>query len=195
MSGTTTTAALSAYNHVQDKPLSSLIAELLIEHGGKWEGTAHDLVVALNLNVVPRVLAVKLKKAKDDLKKVGVSIRYKRLHGYRIIQLLLPSVSNTELTKASTLSQTTSLEGNAKTEFPFSWPYGSIKELSTAEKEEVNRLRHQGRKQYRKPCSLCGEEGQIEFRKVSDGNPCLICNPCAEKYVRSAMKLQQQEDF
>ena len=76
--------------------------------------------------------------------------------------------------------------------FPFSWKYAEITEIAEEEKNEVNRIRHQGKKRYKKPCALCGEEGHIEFRKLSDGNSSLICKRCAEKYVGSAKRIMLQ---
>ena len=79
-----------------------------------------------------------------------------------------------------------------KDKIPFRWRYGKIVELSEEEKAEVNRIRHQSRRQYQKPCSVCGEEGVLEYRKTSDGNSTLLCEPCCESYIASAIKLQQK---
>ena len=76
--------------------------------------------------------------------------------------------------------------------FPYKWKYGRIKELSDIEKAGFNRIKHRGRRQYQKPCALCGEEGVIKFKKVSNGNPSFICESCAERYVLSAMRLTDQ---
>lgn len=74
----------------------------------------------------------------------------------------------------------------------FEWRYGEIRELTEEEKNEINQIRHKGRKQYQKPCSLCGVEGHIELRKVSEGNGSLICKSCAEQYVLSATRLMEK---
>jgi len=76
--------------------------------------------------------------------------------------------------------------------FPFEWRYGHIRKLTREEKNEANKERHQGKKHYQKPCVLCGEEGHIEFRKVSEGNSSLICESCAEQYVLSATRLMEK---
>ena len=76
--------------------------------------------------------------------------------------------------------------------FPFKWKYGRIKELSDTEKAGFNRIKHRGRRQYQKPCALCGEEGVIEFKKVSNGNPSFICESCAKQYVLSAIRLMEK---
>lgn len=83
---------------------------------------------------------------------------------------------------------TSKVGGSYDTEiqFPFKWQYGKIVELSQHEKEEFNRPRRAHHKRYQKGCVLCGEQGAIEFRKMSNGNSSLICRECAEKYVHSA---------
>ena len=60
--------------------------------------------------------------------------------------------------------------------FPYKWKYGRIKELSNVEKAGFNRIKHYGRRQYQKPCALCGEEGVIEFRKKVMGILRLFAN-------------------
>ena len=79
-----------------------------------------------------------------------------------------------------------------KIRFPFKWKYGRIKELAEKEKAEINQVRHRGRRHYQKPCCLCGEEGVIAFRKVSDGSSSLICKECAERYVLSARAIEKR---
>ena len=79
-----------------------------------------------------------------------------------------------------------------KIRFPFKWKYGQIKELAEKEKAEINRVRHRNRRRYQKPCCLCGEEGIIAFRKVSDGSSSLICKDCTERYVLSARAIEKR---
>lgn len=73
--------------------------------------------------------------------------------------------------------------------FPFKWRYAKILELSEEEKLNINRPR--GRKQQYKLCAICGVGGNLTHRKVSDGNPCLICEECANRYVFSAIRLSR----
>ena len=79
-----------------------------------------------------------------------------------------------------------------KIRFPFKWKYGRIKKLTETEKAEINQIRHRNRRRYQKPCCLCGEEGVIAFRKVSDGSSTLICKECAERYVLSARSIEKR---
>ena len=74
----------------------------------------------------------------------------------------------------------------------FTWAYGKIEELSEEEKSEVNQILRQGRKSYQKHCALCGRPGSLAYRKISDGNPALICKACAETYVMNAVKLSNE---
>ena len=90
-----------------------------------------------------------------------------------------------------TLQQNVSAKA-IKIRFPFKWKYGRIKELAEKEKAEINRVRHRGGRRYQKPCCLCGEEGVIAFRKVSDGSSSLICKECAERYVLSAKAIEKR---
>jgi len=77
--------------------------------------------------------------------------------------------------------------------FPFRWAYAKIKKLSDTECEELNRVMHYHRKPYQKPCSLCGVEGAIAFKKTSNGNVSLICEQCAKKYVINANRFLANE--
>ena len=72
--------------HVLDKSLSSRIAELLRERGGRWQETAQDLVTALRLNLTPRSLSVKLDQMKSELNVVGVSIQHKKVKGRKVLE-------------------------------------------------------------------------------------------------------------
>lgn len=75
-----------------------------------------------------------------------------------------------------------------KIKFPFIWEYATITKLTKKEKLEVNQPR--GRKRYRKPCAICGGNGEdLEYRKKSDVSSCLLCEECAIDYVFSAMKI------
>lgn len=194
MSGTTTQVTINAYNH--SNILMSAILTLLEEYGD-WSGSATQLVKLLGSNIDPRGLSVELKKLKAELETYGIFIIWKRSHGRNIIAIRSNfkacRIANNQ-TKHIHPTNLTSEHNDFATpvekepiSFPFRWRYGEIRELAEEEKREVNNET--------KHCAICGDEGPIEYRKVSDGNPCLICTPCAEKYVRSAMNLQQQEDF
>ena len=63
--------------------------------------------------------------------------------------------------------------------FPFEWKYGVITELSEEEKGVV----------ILRGCDLCNQK-KIEFQKVSAGIKSLLCRPCAENYVRDAIRLK-----
>lgn len=78
--------------------------------------------------------------------------------------------------------------------FPFTWNFGTIVALSKAEQQKLNAPR--GRKHQCKPCAICGSNGGcLTHRKVSDGNPGLICESCAIDYVQSAMKISHVHGF
>jgi hypothetical protein len=183
-------------------PLSTLIIELLQNSEGyMWQGTAHSLCEVLHLpsNHSPRGLAVTLKKQGDELKKLGVTIRYKKLHGIRIVCLSMAHSYAREPTKRTTPTPTYPLLGDAKVEepvsFPFRWKYGTVTALTAEEVEEYNAKRANGiRRQHYKHCQQCGEGGPgiIQFRKTSDGNASLLCKECAEKYVRNAKELKKR---
>lgn len=78
--------------------------------------------------------------------------------------------------------------------FPFTWNFGTIVALSKAEQQKLNAPR--GRKHQCKPCAICGSNGGcLTHRKVSDGNPGLICESCAIDYVQSAMRISHDHGF
>lgn len=170
-----------------------------INENGEWQGNATELSKKLGLNINPRVLSTELKKVESELENRGILINWKRSHGRNVIALCgcgeghkvqqnrINYIHPTNL-MSEDVSFATPSEKEAIS-FPFEWKYGEITELSKIEKDEVNKVRHFHGKTYRKSCNLCGVEGDISFRKVSDGNPCLICRECAEKYVESAIKL------
>jgi superfamily II helicase len=184
---------LGVYNH----DFLRSVVEYMNTHE-KWNGTATDLCVYLGLGMSARAVSVELKKVDSELENLGISITWARKRNKRVITIANNAVvSQSEVVLRHIEESTPRNNGFAShTEkepitFPFSWQYGTVEELSEEEKKEVNMLRHQGRKQYKKPCSLCGEEGVLEYRKTSDNNSSLICKNCAEKYVLSALTLQQ----
>jgi hypothetical protein len=193
MSGTTTQVTINAYNH------SNILSAILtfLEEYGNWSGSATQLVKLLGVNIDPRVLSVELRKLKAELENNGIFIIWKRSHGRNIIAMSInykpPVVAHNERKHIHPTNLTSDHKDFATPvekeliSSPFRWRYGEIRELAEEERIEVN---NEG-----KHCAICGDEGPLEYRKVSDGNPCLICKPCAEKYERSAMNLQQQEDF
>ena len=202
MSGTTTQAELSTYNRSKDKPLSSLIAELLQKRGGRWQGTASDLRSALHVNLTPRTLSQKLNQLQSGLEKYGIVVTRIRRSDRRLLVLSYARTQHSNETTLRHAIHTASQDNDADLDrtsdvhleepitFPFKWDYGTITELSKSEKEEMNQLQHQGGKHYQKPCSLCGEEGHIEFCKTSQGCARVyLCRPCAEDYVRKALQL------
>jgi hypothetical protein len=186
---------LNLYNH--SNILSAITG--LIEESGTWRGQASELSKKLELEISPRILSVQLKNLKDEFENHGILIRWGRSHGrnmiaieksgdtHRMQQNLIKHIHPPSYTSKHD-DFATPLQKETIT-FPFEWKYGRITELSKREKEEVNKVKHQSRKQYKKPCSLCGEEGILEYRKVSDGNSSLICKLCAEKYVRNAKRI------
>ncbi|MCK4347013.1 MAG: hypothetical protein KAW47_00205 [Thermoplasmatales archaeon] len=195
MSSSTTQLDSSIDNNTPD--ILNAVIELVNEHGDR-KGTAAELVKVLGLNITPRALSAQLKKLQEEFKNHGISITWDRKRDERIIIISnRVAVSQTEVTLRHTIqstSQDNSFASHIEKEpitFPFSWQYGEIVELSEKEKIEVNRLRHQGRKSYQKPC-VCGEEGVLEYRKTSDGNSTLLCEPCCKLYIASAIKLQQK---
>lgn len=193
----TTQAAHSLYNHIHNKPLPELISDLLHERGGKWKGTAQQLVEALHLKLAPRSLSTKLNKLKTELEKVNIDVTHKKIGGKKVLVLSFAGNHTAIATKTTIPTQSIKEEGVANYEgkitFPFIWQYGVITELSREEKERINRLMQIGRKSYHKICALCGGNGgNIKFRKESDGNSCLICRECAEKYCASALRVEEK---
>jgi len=193
MSAATTQADLGIYNNTQD--ILSLVVKF-IEENKKWRGTASELTKVLGLGWNPRALSLQLKNLKAQFENYGISITWDRKRDKRIIIISNNAeVSHSEVTLRHTTSHTSQDNSFAShiqkqaIEFPWEWKYGRIEELSEREKNEFNQIQKNSRKHYRKPCSLCGEEGVIEYRKVSDGNPSLICKRCAEKYVESAKRI------
>ena len=92
----------------------------------------------------------------------------------------------------STLGNKNAIVGTNETtniKFRFKWEYAIITKLTDEELVQINRTRHYHGKRYRKPCSLCAEEGTIEYRKTSGGNSLLICKECAENYAQRANQL------
>lgn len=191
----TAQADLGTFNYTHDKPLNlpSAIYELLREHG-KWRGTTQELANALGLDIAPRSLSVALQKLKDELEKVNIYVSHKKIRGKKILHLSFAQKQHSIATLVKNPIRTPPEEGVANYEgkitFPFEWRYGMIKLLSEEEKATVNQPR--GRKRYHKPCALCGGNGgHLEYRKVSDGNSSLLCEFCAEAYVRSALNLAE----
>lgn len=191
---------LSAFDapHPPENPLSERIADLLKTTGGKWQGSARDLSMALNFSLnSPRALAVKLKKSTDELKRAGVHVTYKQLHGTHLIVLSLAHRAATALTKPFEIEQSSGcskiIAEAEPVEFPFSWPFATITELTPEEAGEKNAWHTNGRVRTRRPCSLCGSRGVIEFCKTSPGCARVyLCQPCAEDYVRKVRRLMPQ---
>jgi len=186
------------YNPNHSNILIDAITNLIKERS--WQGTATELSNVLNLNLNPRVLSMELKKSEDELNNHGILIVRKKIHGKHIINISMNSdthrIAQNPL-KHIHPNQSIVQHHNFATpyqketiSFPFEWKYATITAISEEEKSNVNRLRNQGRKRYQKPCSLCGEEGILMYRKVSDGNSSLICESCAMKYIASAKRLQ-----
>jgi hypothetical protein len=197
MTVTSTQTELSTCLPILQKSLSELIAELVQEHGGRWEGTATQLAEVLPANLTPRALSQQLNQLQHELEKYGIVVTRTRRGDRRLLVLSYTHIPHTIETTLRHPIQPTSRYSDANCEeqirFPFSWPYGTITALSDAEKEEVNRERRSGQKRYYKFCSLCGGNGgKLAFRKVSDGNACLLCRECAERYVKNALKREAQ---
>jgi superfamily II helicase len=167
-----------------------------IEENEKFRGTATELSEVLGLSDInPRVLSLNLEKIKSELENHGIFVKHSITRGRHLVTITNTHRVTHSETNLRYPTQHTPLGGVAKPEepitFPFSWLYADIVELPEEEKNEINKVRHHGRKHYQKTCAICGKEGNLQFRKTSDGNSsCLICNPCAEKYVNSAIKLQ-----
>ena len=196
MSSSTIQLDVSIYNNTQD--ILNAAVEF-VKETGDWKGSATELVKVLGLNIIPRALSAQLKNLQQDFENHNISITWDRKRDARII-IISNNVeaSQSEVTLRHPIQTTSRDNGFAShiqkesTAFPFSWQYGEIAELSEKEKTEVNQIRYQGRKSYQKPCSVCGEEGVLEYRKISEGNPALLCKKCSENYVISAIKLQQK---
>ena len=187
---------LDVCNNTQD--ISNAVVEFMKE-ADDWKGNATELVKVLGLNITPRALSAQLKNLQQDFENHGISIAWDRKRDKRIIIISYNAEAfPTEVTlrhPIQTTTQDNSFASHIEKEpitFPFSWQYGEIVELSEKEKNEVNQIRYQGRKSYQKPCSVCGEEGVLEYRKISEGNPALLCKKCSENYVISAITLQQK---
>ena len=197
MSETLARPELSTFVHVREIELPELIAELLREHDDAWEGTATQLAALLHVNLTPRALSQWLNQSAHELENNGIVITRVRKGDRRLLTLSYAHVPHANEATLRHGIQTTSGDTDANLEgpicFPFRWAYGTVTPLSDVEKAEVNRERCSGRKQYHKPCSLCGDGGgKLAFRKESDRNRCLICRACAEQYVRDALRLQER---
>ena len=193
---TAATTKQLTFDHTVVKPLSALIVELLQNTGGgKWQGTAYDLCVALGWkSLAPRSLAVKLKKSRDELKTHGVKVGYSKIRGRHVVKLSTTSnFTQNAMNEGNPIEATREVSAFATPHtknYPFKWQYGTIEELNEEEKTEVNiPLTNGTRKKHFRHCQLCGEPGKIEFRKESDGNTCLLCRSCAEDYARKALWL------
>ena len=194
MSSSITQLDPSIYN--QDQDILNAVVEF-VKEAGDWKGSATELVKVLGLNITPRALSAQLKNLQQDFENHSVSITWDRTRNKRVVTIANNAVlSHNDKTLRHMEETTPGNNGFAShiekepITFPFSWQYGEIVELSEKEKNEVNRMRYQGKKSYQKPCSVCGEEGHLQFRKTSDNNSSLICESCAEKYVSSALNLQ-----
>jgi len=197
MTVASTQIALSTYLPILQKSLPELVAELLPEHGGKWEGTATQLAEVLPVSLTPRALSQQLNQLQHELANAGIHVTRKKVRGRHIIMLSYTADNTQELSSLVHPHPIIMEAGCSKSEaaitFPFSWPYGTITELSDAENAEVNRERRSGQKRYYKPCSLCdGNGGKLAYRKVSDGNACLLCRECADRYAKNALKREMR---
>ena len=185
---------VGVYNHNHDF-LRGVVN--YIEENEKFRGTAAELSRVLgSLDMNARVLSLKLEKIKSELENNGIFVKHSIIRGRHIITIAntheIPHSEETLLhpTKAPPENQGFATPPNKEPiTFPFSWQYGTIEELSEEEKNEVNVLRHNGRKHYQKTCSLCAKEGNLEYRKISDANSSLLCETCAKSYIVSAVKL------
>ncbi|GEM_PF-2175089 len=90
-----------------EKTLGTRITEHLKgQDGHRWQGTAYDLAKALNTSVnLPRILAVKLKRCKDEMERVGVHVTYRQIKGAHIIVLSLARKATIALTKTDKTEQ------------------------------------------------------------------------------------------
>jgi hypothetical protein len=126
-----------------DSLTTSIAAELLRSGSGKWQGTTSELCEALHLNLAPRSLAAKLKKCKDELQTAGVYVKYKKLHGRHLINLSTAVDFTQNVTKGVTPIDSTIVKSEFATpttiNYPFSWRYATVKELSEEEKVELNK--------------------------------------------------------
>ena len=185
----------------QGHDILNVVINLVEESGGAWKGQACELskkILGVS-NINPRALSVQLKKLNVELENRGIFVRHSINRGKHLIKLSnTPNIKHNETTLRHPNKHTpknsdfaTPLQKEAIS-FPFEWVYGTIEELSEEEKNEINCIRYIGRKPYQKPCSLCGEEGVLAFRKTSDCSSSLICESCAVGYARSALKLQEE---
>ena len=182
-----------------EKPLSERITEFLKGQGGhRWQGTAHDLAQVLNTCVSsPRALSVKLKRSTDELKRAGVHVTHKQIKGAHIIVLSLAHrVAQAVRLPGETEERPGCSKIDAEPEpitFPFSWPFAQVTELTPEEQRDKNAWQINGRMRTRRPCSLCGCRGSLEFVKTAPGSArTYLCRSCAEDYVRKARRVIQQ---
>lgn len=172
----------------------------LVKENKKFRGTAAELAKVLGLvDMNPRALVVQVNKLNGELENRGIFVKHSINRGRHLVTITntheITHSEETLLHPTQTIPKNSDFATPPKKEpitFPFSWLYGEIIELSEEEKNELNRTRHNGRKHYQKPCAVCGEEGILEYRKISDGNPALLCKKCSENYIISAIKLQQK---
>jgi hypothetical protein len=137
---TAATTKQLTFEHTPVKSLSSLIVDLLQKsEGGKWQGTAHDLCAALGWEgLAPRSLAVKLKKSRDELKTHGVKVGYSKIRGRHVLKLSATSNFTQNAMKGGNPIEATREVSAFATphtkNYPFTWQYGTIEELSEEEK-------------------------------------------------------------
>lgn len=177
--------------HDEVVSLPEAIHRLLQSQGGAWEGTAQELTLLLNTSFTPRALSAKLRH--DDtitaLQNVGVTVSYRRSHGVRHIVLQ----ETPDTTQGARSGGTVSIDKGAaklsdfsrpEISFPFSWPWGHIRELGEEEKRTVNAPIGTGRSVHYRHCSLCGRGGGdvLTHLKVSAGYRSYLCRACAEVY-------------
>lgn len=194
MSTTAQQPDLGVYNQNHDFLRS--VVNFMSEREKIFRGSATELAKVLYLDMNPRVLSLNLEKINGELENRGIFVTRSKMRGKHIIKLSnTPNITHRETSLRHPTKHTpqdtdfaTPPEKEPIT-FPFEWQYGTIGELRKSEKNEVNRIRHIGRKEYKKPCSVCGEEGVLEYRKISDANSALLCETCAKSYVVSAVKL------
>lgn len=168
------------------------------QDGHKWAGTAFALAKELSYSInSPRALAVRLRHAHDELRKCGVTVSYKAVRGSRIIVLSLARKAAAaarlpgEPGEPSGCSKI--IEISEPVEFPFTWPFATITALSPEEAREKNEWQVNGRVRTRRPCSLCGTRGTLEFVKTAPGaTRAYLCQSCAEDYVKKARRVMER---
>jgi hypothetical protein len=192
MSTTIQSALRLHHATVEEVDLTAAILKLLHAQP-KWQGTASELKAVLSTDLTARALSQKLHQYETvtNLQIVGVSLTWTRNESQRLLTIVRTAKP---ITVAITTVQASKGTNDAKTftfrepavEFPWSWPYAEIRELSPDERRAVAHRR----------CGLCHERGSVTHSKRCEQYPqTLLCKSCCLDYISKAQRVMVNPDF